>query len=87
MNKNQPTSPKDKAEKTRPSGEVFPAALQGGETILGDYGGTALITGEVYPSGIIKGMYAVEVELGTLYLDADLPVTILIENQESESAS
>jgi len=37
--------------------------------LLGDMGGKVQITGEVYPSNVVKGHYAVETEIGTVYLD------------------
>lgn len=60
--------------------EVMPAQLRGGETLVGDAGGTLSISGEVYLSSSMQGLYAVENEFGTLYLDADLPVRILSDD-------
>lgn len=60
--------------------QVSPAQLVGGETIVGDAGGYLVVSGEVYASNAMPGMYAVENEFGTLYLDADLPVQILVED-------
>ena len=50
--------------------------LQPGWFIVGDQGGLACITGEVYKSATMRGSTAVEIEHGTLYLDEDEPVTV-----------
>jgi len=72
----RPDQPDDEAVQTT---QVSPAQLVGGETIVGDAGGHLVISGEVYASNAMPGMYAVENEFGTLYLDADLPVQIVVE--------
>ncbi|WP_138846048.1 hypothetical protein [Rhodococcus pyridinivorans] len=59
--------------------EVTPGELANiaGATIVGDSGGHVRITGSVEPSNVLRGMFLVETEVGSLYLDADLPVTIV----------
>lgn len=59
--------------------EVTPGELAhiAGATIVGDSGGHVRITGSVEPSNVLRGMFLVETEGGSLYLDADLPVTIV----------
>lgn len=81
VNENQPADTANGAQPSDPrTVEVYPAQLTGGETIVGDAGGHLVISGEVYASSSMPGMYAVENEFGTLYLDADLTVQILDEN-------
>ncbi|MDJ0401239.1 hypothetical protein QNA28_22655 [Rhodococcus rhodochrous] len=59
--------------------EVSPGELAhiSGAVIVGDSGGHVRITGSVEPSNVLRGMFLVETEVGLLYLDADLPVTIV----------
>lgn len=45
--------------------------------LVGDHDGHVRITGSVEPSNVLRGMFLVETEIGSLYLDADLPVTIV----------
>lgn len=45
-------------------------------SLRGDSGGISLITGNIQPSGLIKGTVSIETEHGTIYLDADLEVQI-----------
>ncbi|GBF17388.1 hypothetical protein Br6_04794 [Rhodococcus sp. Br-6] len=52
-------------------------AQLGNAVIVGDAGGHARVTGSVEPSHSFRGMVCVETELGSLYLDADLPVTVV----------
>lgn len=51
--------------------------LKGGMEICLPSGGAVLISGVVYPSGVINGTMAVETELGNLYLDRELSSTVL----------
>jgi len=48
-------------------------------TLVGDCGGHSVITGEVTKSSVMLGCYAVETEHGTLYLDEEFPVTVLLD--------
>ncbi|MDH6284606.1 hypothetical protein [Prescottella agglutinans] len=45
--------------------------------IVGDAGGRVRVTGCVEESFTFTGIVTVETEVGTLYLDQDLPVTIV----------
>lgn len=45
--------------------------------LVGEHDGHVRVTGSVEPSHILHGMFLVETEVGSLYLDADLPVTIV----------
>lgn len=56
--------------------EVSPAELVPGDTIVGDMGGTALITGEVGPSSAWPGFIRAEVEQGSLLLDPDVSLMV-----------
>lgn len=56
--------------------EITPAELEPGDTIVGDMGGTALITGEVGPSSAWPGFVRAEVEQGVLLLDEDLTLMV-----------
>lgn len=44
--------------------------------LVGEHDGHVRVTGSVEPSATFRGMFLVETEVGSLYLDADLPVTI-----------
>lgn len=59
--------------------EVTPRELAHitGALLVGDHDGHVRITGSVEPSNVLRGMFLVETEVGSLYLDADLPVTIV----------
>ena len=59
--------------------EVTPGQLAHitGAVLVGDHDGHVRITGSVEPSNVLRGMFLVETEVGSLYLDADLPVTIV----------
>lgn len=45
-------------------------------SLVGDHGGTSLITGSLDPSSVVMGALAVETEHGTLYLDLDGEVVV-----------
>ncbi|WP_169918123.1 hypothetical protein [Rhodococcus zopfii] len=59
--------------------EIAPTELAHitGAVIVGDHDGRIQVTGTVEPSHVMPGMVSVETEAGTLYLDAELPVTIV----------
>lgn len=59
--------------------EVTPGELAhiSGAILVGDHDGHVRITGSVEPSNVLRGMFLVETEVGSLYLDSDLPVTIV----------
>lgn len=59
--------------------EIAPAELAHitGAVIIGDHDGHVRVTGTVEPSNVFHRMVSVETEVGTLYVDADLPVTIV----------
>lgn len=57
--------------------EIDCSELRPGDTLVGDAGGLLFVSGEVYRSSDPMGFYNVEVEFGTLRLDADLPVSIV----------
>lgn len=46
-------------------------------SLVGIHGGRALIAGEVYASNIVEGAFAIEIEHGTLYIDAESYVEVL----------
>lgn len=59
--------------------EIAPTELAHitGAVIVGDHDGRIRVTGTVEPSKVFSGMFSVDTEAGTLYLDQDLPVTIV----------
>lgn len=59
--------------------EIAPAELTHitGAVIVGDHDGHVRVTGTVELSDVMPRMVSVETEAGTLYLDQDLPVTIV----------
>jgi hypothetical protein len=54
--------------------------LTEGNTLVGDCGGHSVVTGEVSKSSVMMGCYAVETEHGTLYLDEEFPVVVLLDS-------
>ncbi|MBX4170943.1 hypothetical protein HBA53_23800 (plasmid) [Rhodococcus pyridinivorans] len=59
--------------------QVSPGALAPipSATLVGEHDGHVRVTGSVESSATFRGMFLVETEVGSLYLDADLPVTIV----------
>ena len=59
--------------------EVNPGELAHitGAIIVGEHDGHVRVTGSVELSATFNGMFCVETEVGSLYLDEDLPVTIV----------
>lgn len=53
--------------------------LEPGNVLVGDAGGHSQINGNIDPSNLIMGALAVETEHGTLYIDPDEQVTIIVE--------
>lgn len=64
---------------TRSHIEIAPHELANitGAVIVGDAGGRVRVTGCVEESSTFTGIVTVETEVGTLYLEQDLPVTIV----------
>lgn len=50
--------------------------LASGHVIVGDSGGTSMVH-EKYNSSVMRDMYAVETEHGTLYMDMEETLTVL----------
>ena len=46
-------------------------------TLIGDWGGTASVSGEIYESLVMPGLVAIETEHGTVYLEPELEVQVL----------
>lgn len=49
---------------------------RGATAIVGDAGNLSFVTGDIEPSSSLPGFILVETEHGSLYLDADMDVTI-----------
>lgn len=50
--------------------------LSSSDTLVGESGGLSSVFGAA-PSNVMQGMWSVDTEHGTLYLDEDLTVTVL----------
>ena len=44
--------------------------------LVGDFGASVQITGDIDRSNVVRGTYAVETEIGTVYLDDQLLHTV-----------
>lgn len=63
---------------SQPQSRTIPGtAIEPGMTLVGDFGGLTLISGDVKPSAAMPGLLHVETEHGTLYLDPDLDHQVL----------
>jgi hypothetical protein len=58
--------------------DLLDASENTGLTLVGDNGGLSKVTGEISRSSAMRGFLAVETEHGTLYLDEDFDVTVLV---------